>query len=129
VPPQSGDARARLIETLQQMDRPFVVDNLETSSVSESPHELTIVAPKEACTMLRFSEGDLVEAAKRTFGRALGVKLVEGAASAPPASAAAPKRSDRDEELMERVLSDPAVQSFKEAFPGAEVRQVRNLKD
>ena len=78
--------------------------------------------------MLRFSESDLREAAQRAFGKALGIKLVEGAASAPPPSSA-PKPQDRDSELMERALADPAVQSFKETFPGAEVRQVRNLKD
>ena len=105
-----------------------MIDNLELSSVSESPLELTITAPKEACAMLRFSEGDLQEAGKRAFGRSLGIKLVEGAA-ASPAAPASPKRSDADEELMDRAMSDPAIKSFREAFPGAEVRQVRNLKD
>jgi hypothetical protein len=78
--------------------------------------------------MLRFSEGDLQEAAKRAFGRPLSVKLVEGAAAPPPATSAA-KRPDMDDQLMERAMSDPAVKSFQDAFPGAEVRQVRNLKE
>ena len=123
------DPRSRLIEALREMNRPFVIDNLEVSSVSESPLELNITAPKEACTMLRFSEGDLQEAAKRAFGRPLAIKLVEGAAATPPAGAASRKRSDSEDELMERAMSDPAVQSFRDAFPGSEVRQVRNLKD
>lgn len=125
----ASDARTKLIEALQQMDRPFVIDNVEMASVTESANELAIAAPKEACMMLRFSEGDLQEAAKRAFGRPLGIKLVEGAAAAPPAAVAAPKRSDTDRELMERAMADPAVKSFQDAFPGAEVRQVRNLKD
>jgi DNA polymerase III subunit gamma/tau len=128
-PPASGDARARLIECLQQMDRPHPADNLETATVSESANELTIAAPKDACMMLRFCESDLHEAAKRAFGRALGIRIVEGAAAAPPAAAKPPARSDTEEALLERAMSDPAVQSFRDAFPGAEVRQVRNLKD
>jgi hypothetical protein len=111
------------------MDRPFVVDNLEVSSISETPLELIITAPKEACTMLTFSEGDLQEAAKRAFGRPLGIKFVEGAAATPPVAQAAARGTDLNEELVERAMSDPAIKSFRDAFPGAEVRQVRNLKD
>lgn len=129
TPPSDSDARGRLIQVLQSMDRPFVVDNLEVSSVSEAPMELAITAPKEAVTMLRFSEGDLREAAKLAFGRALSIRLIEGAGAERPATPQPAVRSDREEELMERAMADPAIQSFRDAFPGAEVRQVRNLKD
>jgi DNA polymerase III subunit gamma/tau len=126
--PAGSDARTRLIHTLQQMDRPFVVDNIELSSVEEAGPELIVTAPKEACTMLRFSEGDIADAAQKTFGRAMRIKIVEGAGG-PAAAQPAPKRSADEEELVQRAMSDPGVQSFREAFPGAEVRQVRNLKE
>jgi DNA polymerase-3 subunit gamma/tau len=126
--PVDSDARTRLINTLQEMDRPFVVDNIELASVSEAGPELILTAPKEVCTMLRFSEGEIAEASQKAFGRALRIKIVEGAAAAPPVQAA-PRRSANEEELMQRAMSDPGVQSFREAFPGAEVRQVRNLKE
>ena len=34
-----------------------------------------------------------------------------------------------EDEVMQRAMADPAVQSFREAFPDAELRQVRNLKE
>jgi len=30
---------------------------------------------------------------------------------------------------MQRAMADPAIQRFREAFPDAELRQVRNLKE
>jgi DNA polymerase-3 subunit gamma/tau len=126
----SGDLRASLIGALEELDRPFVVDNLELASVSEANGELVITAPPEALMALRFSEGDLQEGAKRALGRPLRLKLVQGSAAAPAARASSePKRSPDENEAVQRAMSDPAVQSFREAFPGAEIRQVRNLKD
>jgi len=56
---------------------------------------------------------------------------VKGVASTAPVtrSAAGPKKSSEDQEAEQRAMSDPAVQSFREAFPAAEIRQVRNLKE
>jgi hypothetical protein len=34
-----------------------------------------------------------------------------------------------EEELMQRAMADPAIKSFRETFPDAEIRQVRNLKE
>jgi DNA polymerase-3 subunit gamma/tau len=127
--PEDGDLRTRLIAALQEMDRPFVVDNIEMASVAEAGGELVITAPKEACTMLQFSEGDLQQACQRLFGKTMRIRLQEGAAADAPATPAPSRRSAGEEELMERAMGDPGVQSFREAFPGAEVRQVRNLKD
>src|SRR5690606_21646234 len=128
-PDPGGDARQRLIDALQAMDRPFVVDNLEMSSVAESPLELTIAAPKEACTMLGVVARELREAAKRACGRARGINPIEGAAAAPAAASAQTRRPDTDEELRQRAMSDPAGKSFRDAFPDAEVRQVPNLTE
>lgn len=127
--PASGDLRSRLIAALEEMDRPFVVDNVEQAAVTEAVGEIVITAPKAACTMLRFSDADLQQAMQRVFGKTVRIKIVEGAGAEAPATPAAPRRSASEEEVMERALADPGVQSFREAFPGAEVRQVRNLKD
>ena len=61
---------------------------------------------------------------------AMRIRLVAGeAATLSRTATAPPRRSAVEEEVMERALADPAVQSFREAFPGSEIRQVRNLKD
>ncbi|HYO79914.1 MAG TPA: DNA polymerase III subunit gamma/tau, partial [Bryobacteraceae bacterium] len=134
APPQpasSGDLRDRMVEALRDLGRDFVIDNLEMSLVAETAQEVVITAPQAECKALAFSKGDLQQAAAKALGRNVAVRLVEGAGSAPPAAgqSSGPRRSASEEEAMERALADPAVRSFQERFPGAEVRQVRNLKE
>jgi hypothetical protein len=105
------------------------VDNLEVSSVAETGTDVVITAPKDACMALQFSENDLNEAIRTLLGKAVRVRVVEGTGGTPPATQSTAKRSAREVELMERAMADPAVKSFKEKFPGAEVRQIRNLED
>jgi hypothetical protein len=37
--------------------------------------------------------------------------------------------STGEDDALQRALSDPGVQRFREAFPNAEVRNVRDLKE
>jgi hypothetical protein len=111
------------------LNRPFAVDNLQHSGVAEAGGEVQITADAGTIKALKFLQDDLVAAAQKVFGRAMRVKLVEGAAGAPPPVAAAPRGNAIEDEATERALDDPAVRKFREAFPDAEVRQVRNLRD
>ncbi len=126
-----ADLRSKLINTLEELDRPHAVDNLEEAGVVEGNGELVITVPPAAASMLQFFETDLSQAAQKMFSRPMRIRIVKGEASAPVARAAggAPKRSSAEEEAEQRALADPAVQSFREAFPTAEIRQVRNLKE
>jgi hypothetical protein len=125
------DVRSSLLAALIEMGATFTADNVEAGQVSVSDAEVTIVASKDACAMLSMSEAQLRQAAQRAFGRALRIKLVAG--TPPPQSTNAPSATRRqnapDEELLERALADPTVSRFREVFPDAEVRQVRNLKE
>jgi len=111
------------------MDRPFVIDSLEEASVAEVNGEVIVTAPPAICKALEFSQSDLAQAAQAVFGRTMRIRLIAGQAATPSKTAAPPWRSTAEEEVMERALADPAVQSFRDAFPGSEIRQVRNLKD
>lgn len=125
-----SDVRARLIAALEEMERPFVIDNLHSAAISEINGELVIAAPAQFCKPLRFAEADLRDAAQRIFGRSIRVRIDEGEAVENAIPAGPAKRSTgNEEELTQRAMADPAVQSFREAFPNAEVRQVRNLKE
>ena len=134
VAPPSGasELRDRMVEALRQAGHDFVADNLEVAAVAETPQEVVITAPKGECKMLGFGKGDLQSAASTVLGRTVAVRLVEGQGSAPPAAPAAnagPRRSASEEEAMQRAMADPDVRTFQDRFPGAEVRQVRNLKE
>lgn len=125
----ASDLRERLIRALEEMDRPFVVDNLQQVSVAESNGEIVITAPPECCMPLQFSEGDLQAAVSRVLGKPARVRVVVGAASAAAPRAASRSPAAGEDEIVQRAMTDPGVQSFREAFPNAEVRQVRNLRE
>ena len=128
-PPQATDLRDQLIQALEDLNRPFAVDNLQQSNVTESGGEVQVTADPGTVKALKFLHDDLLAAAQKVFNRAMRVKLVEGAAGSAPPPPTAPRRSTGDDETAERALGDPAVRKFREAFPDAEVRQVRNLRE
>jgi len=68
---------------------------------------------------------DLEKALKQLGGdrRRITITFVE---AQTPAAQAAPESQD---ELTCRALAHPEVQRFREAFPDAEVRGVRNLRE
>jgi DNA polymerase III subunit gamma/tau len=124
-------ARTKLLNALVELGFQFSADAVEHSDVSEAGSELNIVARKEYASSLSMSEAQVRKAADLAFGRPMRIKITAGNPAAPPAASEAPKRKAPadEEEVMQRALSDPAVQTFREAFPNAEIRQVRNLKE
>jgi hypothetical protein len=98
---------------------------VEASEVAEANGEITFLTPIEF--KLAMSDSDLRKAALQAFGKPYRIKVTVGTPvkAAPQAKKAAPA----EDEIMQRALADPAVQSFRETFPSAEIRQVRNLKE
>jgi hypothetical protein len=63
---------------------------------------------------------------EKVAGRPLRISYVPNETAAAPKAAAA---ASNDDEVTQRALDNPEVQSFQEQFPGSQVRTVRNLKE
>ena len=103
----------------------FTADAVEASEVSDINGELCFVTPIEF--KLAMSDADLRKAALQALGKPYRIKVTVGTPMTAQKPVAKPKPVE--DEVMQRAMADPAVQSFREAFPDAELRQVRNLKE
>lgn len=121
-----GDFKSALFDALTEMGCNFTADAVEASEVSEGNGELAFVTPIEF--KLAMSDADLRKAALQAFGKPYRIKVTVGT-PARATSVAAKRPEPAEDETMQRAMADPAIQSFREAFPGAEIRQVRNLKE
>jgi DNA polymerase-3 subunit gamma/tau len=125
APSGNGGLREQLVAALHELGMPFTADAVEHSQLTESGTELRFVTPPEFKLMLQDADVqkalDKLNLGKRRITKTLGE--VAPAASQTPAAA---KPAD---EAAERALAHPEVQRFREVFPGAEVRVVRNLKE
>jgi hypothetical protein len=104
----------------------FTADALEHSQVIEKGNELQFITTSEFS--LAMDPKELQKAVQQVLGRALKVTVNVG----QPAVAAAPATQSKpatEDEATERALSHPEVQRFREKFPDAHVRAVRNLKE
>jgi DNA polymerase III subunit gamma/tau len=119
------DLKSALYQALSDLGCNFTADAVEASEVTEANSELVFVTPVEF--KLAMSDSDLKKAALQAFGKAYRIKLTVGTPvnAAPMATKAAPA----EDEVMQRAMADPAIQRFRETFPDAEIRQVRNLKE
>ena len=125
-PASGGDLKSSLYTALTELGCNFTADAVEASEVSDVNGELCFVTPIEF--KLAMSDADLRKAALQALGKPYRIKVTVGT----PMNAAAACREGRkpvEDEVMQRAMADPAVQSFREAFPDAELRQVRNLKE
>jgi hypothetical protein len=103
----------------------FTADAVEASQLTEANGELAFVTPIEF--KLAMAEADLRKAALQAFGKPYRIKVTVGT---PVNVVRASKPAEpAEDETMQRAMADPAIQSFREAFPSAEIRQVRNLKE
>jgi len=127
-PPQaraSGAWKEKLRAAFSQLGMQSSADAVEHSEVIESDGTLELRTPKDYALAMRPAE---VEKALRQLGgdrRRFKITFVEAAATAGLA-ASAPESQD---ELTRRALAHPEVQRFREAFPDAEVRGVRDLRE
>jgi DNA polymerase-3 subunit gamma/tau len=127
--PENTDPRLKLLSALAELGFQFTADAIEQSEVTEAGSELSIVAPKEFSSSLSMSESQVRKAVEKAFGRTMKIRITAG--NYVSRQAALPKRpaSSGEDDALERALSDPGVQRFREAFPNAEVRNVRDLKE
>ncbi len=125
-PASGGDLKSSLYTALTELGCNFTADAVEASEVSDVNGELCFVTPIEF--KLAMSDADLRKAALQALGKTLPDQGYSGN-SAMTRAAACPKAKPVEDEVMQRAMADPAVQSFREAFPDAELRQVRNLKE
>jgi DNA polymerase-3 subunit gamma/tau len=129
APAGNADLRSAIHGALIEMNCAFTADAVEQSEVSEQNGVLHFITSKT--NAISMNEGDLKRAAQKALGRPYHVKVTVGTpvAAAPIAAASSAKSPAADAELLERALADPGVQSFRQAFPDAEIRQVRDLKE
>ena len=104
----------------------FTADAVEHSRIVESEAEIQFVTPPEFSVML--SAGDVQKGLDRLNAGKRRIKLTTGNGGSPAPQSSAQARPAEDE-ATSRALANPEVQRFREAFPGAEVRVVRNLKE
>ena len=122
----AAEWKTAIHQALVELGCSFTADAVEGSEVTESNGELAFLTPPEF--KIAMSESDLKKAAVQAFGKPYRIKITFGApVNLQPV--AARKSPPAEEELMQRALADPAIQNFRETFPGAEIRQVRNLKE
>ncbi len=126
--PADGSWKSRLLAALAELDMKFTADALLHSTVTEVNGELQFLAPEAFSAAM--SEKDLKRAAEKAAGRPMRIKVAAGQPAAGPATppAAAAPSADTGPD-SQRVLEHPEVRDFQEAFPGAHVRAVRNLKE
>jgi hypothetical protein len=124
---RAGGLKEQLAAALHELGMAFTADAVEHSQLKESDAELQFIAPVEFS--LAMQPADLQKAVQRLNIGNRRVKVIVGeAVAAPEPSGAAPARPAEDEATA-RALAHPEVQRFRETFPGAEVRVVRNLKE
>jgi len=125
APAATGGLKERLAAALRELGMAFTADAVEHSALEESAGLLQFTTPAEFELAMR--PVDVQKALDHLKAGKKRIKVGKGEA-APPAAPAATPRAGGDE-TMQRALAHPEVQRFREAFPDAEVRVARNLKE
>jgi len=123
--PRAGSGlKERLAAALRELGMAFTADAVEHSVLEESAGLLQFTTASEFEMAMRAA--DIQKALDHIGAGKRRIKVGKGEAAAP-AAAEAPRASG--DETMQRALAHPEVQRFREAFPDAEVRVARNLKE
>jgi DNA polymerase-3 subunit gamma/tau len=129
APAKTGELRQDLHDALSKAGMTFSADAIRNSEVSLENGELLVRAPK--ALTLAVKDPAVQRVAAQLVGKPVRVR-VELAENIVPGAAvpeARPNAPSGDTGLRERALSHPGVKRFQEAFPGAQVRTVRNLNE
>ncbi len=120
-----GD-RERLHTYLSQNGLTHLADAVENSRVTVAGSELQVItAPSYK---LYLQDKSFADAVREVFGRPLKIQIKVGESEQPPAPLYKPADTD-ESDATSRALANPEVRRFREVFPDAEVRKVRNLKE
>ncbi len=126
VAPDAIEWRSALHAALTQKELTTIADAVEHSTVVFSGTELTFTTGRLYGLAIK-KDPDLPKIAQQIAGRPVRITVKQGEAKEGPALAQAGPQNDAA--LTERALSHPEVQRFRELFPDAHIRDVRNLKD
>jgi DNA polymerase-3 subunit gamma/tau len=121
-----GGIQQKLVAALHELGMAFTADAVEHSRMVETNGELLFTTPQQF--MLGMQVSELEKALKHLNGGKWRVKVTAGeVVEAGPRTQ--PQPTAAEDETSRRALAHPEVQRFREVFPGAEVRVVRNLRD
>lgn len=120
-----ADWRQLLHTALMNRNLAHTADAVEHSQIDFTGGEL-IFTTTRLYGMTVKNDPELARIAQQLAGRPVRITVKQG-----EASAAAPLSVEKpsNDELNERAMSHPEVQRFRELFPDAQVRDVRNLRD
>jgi DNA polymerase-3 subunit gamma/tau len=121
-----GDLRDRLHAALTELGMMFTADAMEHSQVIEKGSEIQFITTAEFS--LGMDPKELQKAVQHVLGKPAKISVTIGQPEVTAAPLAQCKPATEDE-ATERALSNPDVQRFREKFPDAHVRTVRNLKE
>lgn len=121
----SGAWKEKLGAAFLELGMKFSADAIERSEVIETGGELHLRTSKDCALALR--PADVEKALKHLGGdrRKIKITFAEAAEAAP----GRPRAPESQDEVTRRALEHPDVQRFREVFPDAELRAVRNLKE
>ena len=121
--------KSQLFQALSQAGLKYSADAIGHSEVALNGGELAIQAPKAMLLSLRDAATQKVML--QAIGKPVKVRLEAGggAASGLLANAPSAEPPERMDEVRQRALAHPSVKQFQELFPGAQVRNVRNLSE
>ena len=126
APPAGAGLQQRIVAALHELSLAFTADAVEHSRMEEAAGELRFVTPGNF--MLAMQETDIRKALERIGAGALRIRIAAGANGGAPVEARPPAPA-LDGEASKRALAHPEVRRFQEAFPGAEIRVVRDLRN
>ncbi len=125
---RSIDWRPALHAALLERGNVHIADLVEHSEVALAGSELRFTVAGTLDKIGIESDADLQQIAAQIAGRPLKIAASVGStAGAAPLSQ--PQADSDNGELMQRALSHPEVKRFRELFPEAHIRTVRNLKE
>ncbi|HEX4748888.1 MAG TPA: DNA polymerase III subunit gamma/tau [Bryobacteraceae bacterium] len=127
APVSTGDIRQDLYKALSEAGMEHSADAVQHANVRLDGGEMIIRAPKGMLLLLK--DPGVERVAALMAGKPVRVRLEAGEASSVAPVAAAEKTPSAESEIRQRALSHPGVKRFQELFPGAQVRNVRNLNE
>jgi DNA polymerase-3 subunit gamma/tau len=127
--PPGADWKQRLRAAFLEMGMTYSADAIEHSQVVESAGELHFSVPKEFALSMKPEE--IQKAIQHVGGgkRKIKIAFTEVVPAQAKPGEAPQQPPESEEEAARRALSHPEVRRFREVFPDAEVRTVRNLKE
>jgi DNA polymerase-3 subunit gamma/tau len=127
--PALTEWKQKLHAAFVELGMTYTADAIEHSQVIESDGELHVITPKNFSLAVKPEEIQKAIAHLGGGRRKVRISLVEAGATGPEASGGTGQVQESDDEVTRRALSHPEVQRFREVFPDAEIRAVRNLKE